>query len=60
MFVSYGDAVPNEGENFVEKKWWLSKFSGGQWISNMLWNCPESLVRAFQEAATFVGQHIKK
>jgi len=59
MFGSYG-VVPNEDENFVERKWWLSKISGGERISIMLWNCSENLLLAFQEAATFVGQRIKE
>ena len=59
MFGSYG-VVPNEDENFVERKWWLSKISGWERISIMLWNCSENLLLAFQEAATFVGQRIKE
>ena len=59
MFGLY-DIVPNEGENFMVMKWWLSKFSGVVWISNMLWNCYESLLLAFQETATIVGKRIKE
>jgi hypothetical protein len=57
MFGSY-DMVSDEDENFVERKWWLTKISGGEWISHMLWNCSESLLVGFREAATFVGQRI--